>query len=112
MKPTLPSLSASQASVRNPNAGLRGALREQLSDVRANQSDLCCGRDKTIQTTNGLVSAILRRKVPIKRIWALRFREKLRVCVGYSIAERGRRLWEVKQCLPSIAQCRSRQAAF
>ena len=37
-----PSLSASQASVRNPNAGLIVALREQLSDVRANRSDYVC----------------------------------------------------------------------
>jgi len=37
----------------------------------------------TIQTTDGLVSAILRRKVPINtlRMWALRFIEKLLVCV-------------------------------
>ena len=77
----LPSLTASQASVRNPNAELRGALREQLSDVRANHSDHFCGRDNIIQTNNGLASAILRRKVPIKRMWALRFREKLLVCV-------------------------------
>jgi len=35
----LPGLIASQASVRNPNAGVNGALREQLSDVRANRSD-------------------------------------------------------------------------
>ena len=79
----LPSLTASQASVRNPHAGLRGALREQLSDVRANHSAYSCGRDKTLQTTDGFVSAILRRKVPINilRMWALRFREKLLVCV-------------------------------
>jgi len=44
---------------------------------------LSCGRDTTIQTNNGLESAILRRKVPINmlRTWALRFREKLLVCV-------------------------------
>jgi hypothetical protein len=79
----LPSLTASQASVRNPNAGQRGALREQLSDVRVNHSNFSCGRDTTIQTNNRLESAILRRKVPINtlRMWALRFREKLLVCV-------------------------------
>ena len=73
----LPSLTASQASVRNANAGLRGALHEQLSDVRANRSNHFCGRDNIIQTNNGLESAILRRKVPLNklRMWTLRLRE-------------------------------------
>jgi hypothetical protein len=78
----LPSLAASQASVRNPNAWLIGALRKQLSDVRVNRNSFNCGRDATIQTTNGFVSATLHRKVPIKlKMWELKFREKLLVCV-------------------------------